>query len=355
MYTRISSSKNKAGFRNLAEFCLVVKNSSVSNTQPDPRLLLNAPSTFSSEGVGVDGGFAVPPAFADEIAAPLLSEESVLGMTDIEMTPSNTWTTPKDNTPPWDTTNGVQVYWDGEGAQFNQSNLQLEAGEARLNKLTAMVPIISELWEDAPALGSYLRKTVSTKMDFKITDAIINGTGVGMPLGILNSPALITVDKEGSQPADTVVFNNLINMHSSLYGPCRKTAVWMINQDIEKQLMTMSFEGASSSVPAYTPANAAAGSPYPTFLTHPVIPTQACQTLGDKGDIVLADLSQYLCVLKTAKKIRETISIHIWFDYDIMAFKFTFRIAGFPWWHAPITAKNSSTQVSSIVTLAERA
>ena len=35
---------------------------------------------------------------------------------------------------------------------------------------------------------------------FKIDDVILNGTGSGQPLGILNSPALVTVEKKTGRP-----------------------------------------------------------------------------------------------------------------------------------------------------------
>jgi len=42
--------------------------------------------------------------------------------------------------------------------------------------------------------------------------AFINGTGEGQPLGIINDPALITVDKEDSQAAATITYQNVVNM-----------------------------------------------------------------------------------------------------------------------------------------------
>jgi len=285
---RDPKAEGRHGFRNFGDFALAVqKGSSRNNPNIDNRLIQNAPTTVSTEGTGADGGFAVPPEFRREITRLVMGEDSVLGRTDQLTTGSNFMVLPKDETTPWQTTGGIQSYWEGENSQMTQSKVALEQDSIRLNKLTTLVPVTEELLADSSGLDSYLRSKVPEKMDFKIHDALINGNGVGRPTGVLQSGALVTVAKEGSQVADTVVFENIVKMWSRMYGPARRNAVWMINQDIEPQLFTMSFEGTSSSVPAYMPAGGLSGSPFGTLMGRPVIESQACQTLGDLGDIIL--------------------------------------------------------------------
>jgi len=350
-----ASEKGKHGFNSFGQFAQAVRIAHPSmGMAPDPRLLKNAPSTYSTEGVGADGGFAVPPDFRTEIMEKVKGEESLLSRVDTLESAGNSVNFPKDETTPWDSSGGIQAYWEGEAAQFTQSKVALEGELMKLNKLTALVPVTSELIEDAPALDSYLRRKVPMKFDFKITDKIINGTGVGMPTGVLNAGATVEVAKESGQAADTIVFENIVNMWSRMYGPCRSNAVWMINQDIEPQLFTMSFEGTSSSVPAYMPANGLSASPYGTLMGRPVIPTQACQTLGDAGDIIFADWSQYLAILKTGG-IKDDVSVHLYFDYDMVAYRFILRMSGQPWWRTAITPLNSSNTLGAFVKLAARA
>jgi HK97 family phage major capsid protein len=168
------------------------------------------------------------------------------------------------------------------------------------------------------------------------------------------------VAKESGQDADTIVANNIINMWSRMYAPCRRNAVWLINQDIEPQLFKMSFNILNASgaivggVPVYLPANGLSGSPYATLMGRPVIPTQACETVGDKGDIILVDLTQYMTLYK-AGGIKTDVSMHLWFDYDVAAFRFIFRVTGQPWWAAAISPRDGSNSLSWAVTLDERA
>jgi len=139
-----------------------------------------------------------------------------------------------------------------------------------------------------------------------------------------------------------------------MYGPLRKNAVWLINQDIEPQLFTMAWEGSSSSVPAYLPANAPlAGSPTASLLGRPVIATQACETLGDKGDIIFAAWNQYIMGVK-AEGIRQDVSIHLWFDYDVSAYRFVMRVGGQCAWSSDIDPRDGTDTLGAFVALNAR-
>ena len=351
--------RGKWGWRHLGEFASAVRSASRYGGIVDPRLIANAPTTYGTEGTGADGGFAVPPDFRQAIMEKVMGEDALISRTDTLTTGSNGVAFPADETTPWASSGGIQVYWEGEGDQFTQSKPALKQVNIRLNKLAALVPVTEELLEDAVTLDAYLRRKVPEKMDFALNKAIVQGTGAGQPLGILNSASIVSVAKETASPAqsaDTIVYDNIIKMWSRMYGPLRSGAVWLINQDIEPELYKMQFDRTASTaqVPVYLPANGAAGSPYATLMGRPVIPTQACETLGDKGDIFFVNLSQYLTVVKTSG-IRADISIHLWFDYDVAAYRFIFRVAGQPWWAAAIDPRDGSNTLSWAITLDERA
>lgn len=352
---RDPASAENHGFRHMGEFAMAVRRAAPrAGGEVDPRLIANAPTEYGREGSGEDGGFAVPPEFRREIMRKVLGEESLISRTDKLTSSSNSVTVPMDETTPWQATGGIQAYWENEGSQLTQSKPQLDNVTLRLNKLTALVPVTEELLEDGPALAGYISSKAPEKMDFKLTDAIINGTGAGQPLGILKAPSLVTVDKESGQAADTIVFQNIVNMWSRLYSKCRLNAVWLINSDIEPQLMSMQFPGTGTAVPAYLPPGGLADAPYGRLLNRPVLPMEAVPGLGDAGDIILVDLSKYLTVTKGGG-IRTDVSMHLFFDYDITAYRFIMRVAGQPWWKAAIAKKNGGNTLSYAVTLAERA
>jgi HK97 family phage major capsid protein len=352
---RPGSDYNRRGFNNIGDFARNVMMAARPGGAVDPRLLVDAPTTFGSEGVGADGGFAVPPEFRTMIMQKVLGEASLLGRTDLIDTSGNSITIPKDETTPWQTTGGILAQWEGEGQQLTQTKPQLEDVTVRLNKLTALVPVTSELLEDAPALASYINRKAPEKIDFKVNLAILAGTGVGQPLGILNSPALVAVAKESSQTTYTVNHANIMKMWARLYAPARQNAVWLINQDVEPQLNTLGFPAAATTVqfPIYIPPGGLSGAPYSTLLGKPVIPTQACSSVGLQGDIVLTDLKAYLAAQKVGGLRAET-SIHLWFDYDVTAFRFILRVAGQPWFSSTISPLNGTNTLSHYVTLADR-
>lgn len=344
--------KGKHGFRSFGEFAMsVLKASAKGSGTPDPRLFVNqAPTTYGSEGVGADGGFAVPPDFRAEIMIKVMGEDTLMGRTDQQTSSSNAFTFPKDETTPWQSSGGIQAYWDGEAGQKTQSKPSLQQETVKLNKLIALVPVTDELLEDVPSMTNYLRKKTPEKINFKINDAIINGTGSGMPLGILNSGALITAAPTSGQAADTVTFDNIVDMWTRLYAPCQANAVWILNQDVQAQLMKMSFNGVSGSnvypTPVYLPPGGLSGSPYATLMGRPVIPSQASPALGNVGDIIVGDLREYLSISKIGG-IREDVSIHLFFDYDVTAFRFVLRVGGQPWWSAPIAPFQAGAQTRS--------
>jgi HK97 family phage major capsid protein len=88
-------------------------------------------------------------------------------------------------------------------------------------------------------------------------------------------------------------------------------------------------------------------------MGRPVISTEAAAALGDAGDISFVDFSQYMSVIKSGG-IRQDVSIHLFFDYDITAFRFVLRVGGQPWWNTAITRLNGLSR-SPFVTLGARA
>ena len=341
----------------------VVAAGNKSNPYFDKRLLTRAaPTSLTQTAVGADGGFAMAPGFSSEIFKDVEGEGSFLSRVTQMDVDGNSFEQPVDDTAPWDKTNGVQVFWEGEGHQLQQSKIKLKTRAVKANKLTALVPVTEEMLSDTTGIGSYLNLEVPEKMDFEIGLKILQGNGVGQPLGILNSPALITVPKVSGQVADTLVGQNVIDMWHRLYAPNRRNAIWALNQDVEAQTETLMIQGKLNTgandtgwgVPLFIPAGGLSGRSFDTIKGREIVPTQACETLGDKGDVILADLRQYMVVRKR-EGLRADRSIHFWFDYDIEAFRFIFRLGGRPWRNAPIQPRVGNQTISPFVTLEERA
>lgn len=345
------------GFRNFGDFARAVKNANPRfGGELDGRLVRNASaSTYMQEGVGADGGFAVPADFRSEIMGRVFGEDKLLSRTDRQVTSSNSVTMPVDMSTPWQATGGIRSYWVGEAQAKTQSKMQLEQVTVKAHQLATLVPVTEELLEDAPALDGYLRRKVPEYMDFTVSMALVWGDGAGKPLGFMNAPVLVTQAAESGQTADTLVPANLVKMLARMPVTSRGTAVWLIHPDAEPQLPLMTL----GNQPVYLPPNGLAGNGLGTLLGRPVIPHQVCSTVGDLGDLMLADFNQYMSLLKTgggrdANGMRTDVSIHLWFDQDLVAYRFTVRLGGMPWWSAPVSMRSGTNTLSPFVTLAAR-
>lgn len=345
------------GFRNAGEFAIAVKRANPKfGSETDKRLIQNAAaSTYGNESTGQDGGFLVPPDMRTDIMQRVFGEDSLVGRTDRQRSSSNTITFPADMTTPWQSSGGIQAYWTAEAATKTQSKPVFENLTVKAHTLAALIPVTEELLEDAPALDGYLRSKTPEVMDFKISDALIRGNGVGQPLGVLNSPALVTVSKESGQAADTINTANVLNMWGRLPLRSRGTAVWLMNPDVEPKLPAM----VVGQQPVYMPPGGLSQSQYGILLGRPVIPHQVMETIGDLGDIGLFDFNQYLTLTKVgggrdSNGMRADVSIHLWFDQDLVAYRFTIRLGGQPWWSTYLTPRDGTNYQSPFVILEAR-
>jgi HK97 family phage major capsid protein len=361
--TRLTTVEERArwGFRDMGEFCVSVKNAAVNPSQMDQRLIQNAAlGTYGSEGVAADGGFAVPPEWRSAITEMVAGEDSFLSMTDQQAATGNNITFPVDETTAWQTSGGILSYWDSEAAAITQSKPSLKELSIKLHRLTALVPVTEELLEDASALGNYVAAKAGQKMAFKVNDAIINGTGVGQPLGILNAPCKVSVAKVASQTDATFHADNAVAMMARMPAQSFARSAWFINQDVVPQILKLGFAVTTAAGTAagagalYLPPNGLANSsPYGSLLGRPIVVTEACATLGTVGDVILADMSKYLTIVK-AGGVKSDVSIHLWFDQNTTAFRFVMRMNGQPWLSAAIARKNGSNTLSHFVVLASR-
>jgi HK97 family phage major capsid protein/HK97 family phage prohead protease len=337
----------KRGFRNYGEFCADVVRAASGKDTSDR--LARAATTFGNESSGPDGGFAVPPEFAREISSIAYAEESLLSRCDNTPVSGNTMTFPKDETTPWGST-GITAAWEGEGAQTTPKKPALGESQLKLRKLKVLVAASDELLADAPAMSSYITRKCGEAVDWKVNDAILNGTGAGMPLGILKAASLVSQAKEAAQAADTIVAANIAKMYARCMMTGANNCVWLANPDAFPQIVTLTLNNN----PIWVPNNSGfQGAPNGLLLGRPIVLTDACDTVGDVGDIVCANMAGYRAITKAGGAEFAT-SMHLWFDQDLMAFRLIFRMDGQPALAAAVTPPNSTVTRSHFVALADR-
>jgi len=223
--------------------------------------------------------------------------------------------------------------------------------ELELKELIGLAYATNRLLQDAGALEAVFLQAFSEEMAWMKEDARINGTGAGQPLGILNSPATVQVDKESGQTRK-LVYENIVAMWSRLWSRSRGNSVWLINQDLEPFLFTMTLAVGTGGGPVYLPPGGANDAPYGRLMGRPVVAVEYCKTAGTSGDIILWDPTQYVEITKGGMIADQ--SIHVRFTTNENTFRFITRVDGQPLWNTSLTPANGTAKQSPQVKLESR-
>lgn len=345
-------------FKSLGEQMRAVATAYLNPAAMDDRLKAQKAILGNAEGQGSDGGFLVQQDFSTEVFK-VQHEASAISSrcrripvgpnsNGLKMNAFNE--TSRALGSRW---GGVRGYWLSEGNALTASQPEFRQMEWNLKKLGVLMYATDELLSDTTALGAVQEQAAGEELAFFEDDAIINGDGVGKPLGITNSPALVTITKEVGQTAATIVFANIQKMWARMHARSRANSVWLINQDVEPALNSMDFPVGTGGVPVYLPPGGLSQSPHATLLGRPIVTTEFNATLGTVGDIMLADFSQYLKIDKGG--VQAASSMHVQFLTDQMAFRWIYRLDGQPLWNSPLTPYKGASTLSPFVALATRA
>ncbi len=346
---------SKDTFLSFGEQLAAVKNAARQGGSVDPRLF-NA-ATGLNETVGSEGAFLVQQDFSTE----LLEEVFTTGVLaarcrrqQISGNANSIKINGVDETSRSTTRyGGVKGYWADEADEKTASKPKFRKIELTLKKLVGLCYLTDELMEDAAAIESFIRTAFVGEFGFLIDDAIVNGIGAGMPLGIMNSGSLVTVPAEGGQGADTILTQNIVNMYARRFASMTTNYVWLYNQNIEPQLFTMSLAVGAGGSATYLPPGGLSSAPYGKLMGLDAIAIEQAATLGDTGDIILANLPNGY-VLAEKGGIKSDMSIHVRFIYDEQVFRFILRIDGQTVRATPLTPAKGIDQLSHFITLEAR-
>jgi HK97 family phage major capsid protein len=248
---------------------------------------------------------------------------------------------------------GVRVYTEPELDTFTQSKTAFKKIRIEPTKLTGLYYASGEVMKNVTFLGQEMRQLFGEEFAFKCQDLVINGTGAGQALGILNAGCLISVTKETGQKADTLVTENILKMESRLWNEGPKV-VYLVNRETKPQLSVLSIAIGTGGVlaPLYK-QEFYQGKQKSSLNGIPCVTIEQAAGLGDAGDVILADLSQYI----TANKgdINEAMSIHVNFLYDQETYRFIYYFDGRPRWVSAVTPYKGSATVGPFIVTAARA
>lgn len=325
-----------------AEFFQAVKMAEMYPGQEERRLL-PFKATGLNEATPSQGGYLLPPQIAAGIHQNMWSVGSVLSrFNPIRVSGNSLTINAVDETSRADGSRmgGVQGYWLAEAAQKSASKPKFRQIDLKLKKVAALCYATDELLADASALESWIGNEVPNELRFNVEAAIINGDGVGKPLGILQSGSLISATRTDGSKIDAYDIGRMWARRLPGYNDY----VWFVNPAVYPQLLNMTI----GDMPVYAPS-VRPDVPFGSLLGRPVIENEYCPNLGTAGDILLASPSAYALITKGG--IEAASSIHIKFDYDETAFRFVYRVDGQPYYNAAITAYDAVNTVSPFVAL----
>lgn len=338
------------GFKSLGEQLMSVIEASKAGGKVDQRLLETRTASGLSETVPSEGGFLVQTDFSTELLKrgyetgilasrvnkiPISVNSDGIKINAIDESSRATGSR-------W---GGVQIYMVAEAETVTAKKPKFRQMKLELNKMMGICYATDDLMKDAVALEAVIMQAFTEEFGFKTDDLIWEGLGSGEPLGIMNSGAIVTVTRTSALKTD---YADICSMYSRMWSRSRPNAIWLINQDIEPAL----FQMVLGTAPAYMPAGGLSGQPYGTLFNRPVIPIEHASSLGTTGDIMFADLKQYLMIDKGG--LETASSIHVRFLYDEQVFRFIYRLDGQPTWDKPLTPFKGSATKSPFVVLSTK-
>lgn len=246
---------------------------------------------------------------------------------------------------------GILAYWVQEATAPSASKPKFREIKLEAKGLAALYYATDKLLRLAPALGAEVSMGFREAMLFKVKDALVNGTGAGKPLGILQSGSIVSITKETNQVADTIVHENVSKMKARLFPSSFRKSIWLANGDCQPQLDLLSFAIGTAGV--LSPYIRYDDTGVMRIHGRPVVFSEHCQTLGDSGDFILWDPDSYYYIDLGA--IGEVSSIHVAFTTFDTCFRFGYFCDGQPKLASALTPAHGSNTLTTHVKIDARA
>jgi HK97 family phage major capsid protein len=301
--------------------------------------------------VPADGGFLVPEQFRSDLL--MIALEQTIIRQRATVIPMGTQ---RISIPAVDSTTdatsvfgGITCSWVDEGTAPPESQAKFAQVTLDAKKLMAFVQAPNELVADAPAFGGFLDSALPQAMAFEADFKMMQGTGVGEPLGFVSCPAAVTTTAVTGQGANTIIVDNLAAMFARMLPSSLGNSIWVASIDTFPQLALMAVQGSiANSAPVWM-NNGVIGAPPISIYGRPVYFTEKLPSLGTTGDINFIDPNFYL--VGDRQTIQASASPHFAFNVDKTAYKIIERLDARPWIQSAITPKNSGNTLSPFVQL----
>jgi HK97 family phage major capsid protein len=249
---------------------------------------------------------------------------------------------PIDETTPHGTS-GVTAGWYAEGATIAATKPIIQQRNVPLWKAGCLVHLSDELIEDSPQMSQHVQKLMGTKLAATVEAALINGDGVGKPIGLLSTanPGAVTVDNTTT----TLSAVDLLNLISRLPAGTLDGAFWLMHSSCLPYVAGLTLGQVPVVQPDFTV------SPYGKILGRPIFVSEYCQSWNAAaGDLNLISPEGVITVVK-AGGAQMASTIGFAFDAALQSFRCTVRIGQVPVLSAPIARANGTLTLSHVLKL----
>ncbi len=312
-----------------------------------------------SESSGVLGGYGVPPDFRN-VTLTIEEEQSVI-LQKCNRVPMSTKTA---QFPALDiTTNygtgkspyeaGVFQAWQPEAVTINQTNANMRQFELTNWDLVCYIVISNDLLQDnSVGLDMILQGLLATSEVFYLTYAIQNGLGSNssMPLGILNSPATLGVDRSTS---NTITVSDVTTMLASVQERSLPNVTWTAHQSTIPKLAQLVSNATTGQFAWLNPNGEGTDGPLARPMPMKMFGggelhfTQTCQQLGSTGDLRAVDYGQYYLGERMGQQI--AVSDQFLFTNNQIVIRSVTRVGGSLWLPNVISDAQGYTVSPSVI------
>jgi HK97 family phage major capsid protein len=240
---------------------------------------------------------------------------------------------------------GIIVYWTPESGTIALNDARFGRVVLEAKKLTGACVVPNELLQDSiVTFAAFMNTLFPEAIAFAEDRAFLTGTGVGEPMGVLNSPAVVSPARTGGGLA--VDWADVVNCYARMLPQSLSRAVWVVAQDNIPSILQLTMAANS---PVSLVASMSSGAPV-TILGRPVIFTEKTPATTTLGDFAFIDFGYYL--IGDRQVMTASSSEHIRFQTDETMYKIIERVDGRGWIQSAITPANGGATLSPFVVLA---
>lgn len=309
------------------------------------RYLATVGSDEQSGSSSAYGGFLIPEGFRAELLG-LNVEEDLLGARTMKVpmqTPTVHLPVLGNSSHATSVVGGITSSFTPETAEASLSRSTFERVTLSVNDLVTMVAVTDNLVQDSPlSIAAIMAQTMGKSARAQMLNKRLNGTGVGEPMGILKSGALIAV---GSSNSDAITVGDLFGMLSRFWSNSGQ-GLWLANRTTMPKIGALGSNGVNVFQPSLQ-----TGVPN-RLLGYDLMFTEFLPENTEANALILVDPGCYLDGVYGGEQYSEDASVRFLARERIL--RLVNRVDGRPWVRSAITHAVGSTTLTPFVSLADR-